>query len=624
MLALPFLAIAQAIDPLPQFTSTTSPTSAIVQRTFGKAFRLTGQSSGCAQFSSNGTLTSTGSGCASSGGTPGAPIHAIQYNNPLGTFVGDANFIRDITDPTNRYGVKIGDVSGATNNWNIYSGSDYSTLNSDSQFYVGQSRNAHVTVDPATQAYENLGLIQDSGTSDILAASQGTAISSNNTGTRGIASGIQGDAVHDGLGTVNNLIGASGYAEVDAGTAVNAISLRAFSVVSGAGLTTNDIGLFVDDQTAGANNWAIKTGLGQVQLGALAGTGTRVVTANTNGVLGTSSIALSGYPFPLTGNATSTLTQFNGGLTAYASSTISALTVTNATTTGQMAFGTGTAFTGINAALPNSLDFWTNGSWRGGFTSGGSLVVGTTTADSLVNLQATAQSGRESLLKARVSDTLASNSSFFVYNGSATDGAFTPSFGGINETSPAAATLQFNGFVTSSSDTSNSAPLVRFLAQRTSNAADPINGTLTAVANRNMFEFSGRDGSSNIVPYAVIDASGRLGLSTSTPNATLWVNGSKGSSATTTAISITLATTTNYLRVTDTSAARTITLPNCNATILGNEYTIKDASGLALVNNITVQRVGTDLIDGATTNVINTNYASRMYKCAAVNAWDVN
>lgn len=32
--------------------------------------------------------------------------------------------------------------------------------------------------------------------------------------------------------------------------------------------------------------------------------------------------AIAGYPFPLAGNATSTLTQFNGGLTAYASSTI--------------------------------------------------------------------------------------------------------------------------------------------------------------------------------------------------------------------------------------------------------------------------------------------------------------
>ena len=43
----------------------------------------------------------------------------------------------------------------------------------------------------------------------------------------------------------------------------------------------------------------------------------------------------SSYDFPLAGNATSTLTQFNGGLTAYSSSTISGLSINgNSTTTG--------------------------------------------------------------------------------------------------------------------------------------------------------------------------------------------------------------------------------------------------------------------------------------------------
>lgn len=54
----------------------------------------------------------------------------------------------------------------------------------------------------------------------------------------------------------------------------------------------------------------------------------------------------SPYPFPLTGNATSTLTQFNGGITAYATSTIGngnlGLTINGAaTTTGQAVFSDG-------------------------------------------------------------------------------------------------------------------------------------------------------------------------------------------------------------------------------------------------------------------------------------------
>src|SRR4051794_39232040 len=59
----PLIAAAQGISQLQQFTSTTSPASAITQTVFGKGFRLTGQSSGCAQFSANGTLTSSGSSC---------------------------------------------------------------------------------------------------------------------------------------------------------------------------------------------------------------------------------------------------------------------------------------------------------------------------------------------------------------------------------------------------------------------------------------------------------------------------------------------------------------------------------------------------------------------------------
>lgn len=103
----------------------------------------------------------------------------------------------------------------------------------------------------------------------------------------------------------------------------------------------------------------------------------------------------SSYPFPLTGNATSTLTQFNGGLTAYSStSTINNLTMinstsTNATTTAQMAFGTGTNFTGINANTANSLDFWSNGLWRGGFSSAGFLGVGTSTPPSELTVATT-------------------------------------------------------------------------------------------------------------------------------------------------------------------------------------------------------------------------------------------
>jgi hypothetical protein len=75
---LPFGATAQGISQLQQFTATTSP-AAITQSVFGKAFRLTGQSSGCAQFSANGTLTSTGASCGTGSGGSGFSTTSTDY-----------------------------------------------------------------------------------------------------------------------------------------------------------------------------------------------------------------------------------------------------------------------------------------------------------------------------------------------------------------------------------------------------------------------------------------------------------------------------------------------------------------------------------------------------------------
>jgi hypothetical protein len=105
---------------------------------------------------------------------------------------------------------------------------------------------------------------------------------------------------------------------------------------------------------------------------------------------GTGSSA-TGYPFPLAGNATSTLTQFNGGLTAYASSTIgngfAGLTVNgNATTTGNAYFArnvgigtttpqavldvTGQALFNIPSTLPATLQ----NTWIAGVIGNGNIA----------------------------------------------------------------------------------------------------------------------------------------------------------------------------------------------------------------------------------------------------------
>ena len=59
--------------------------------------------------------------------------------------------------------------------------------------------------------------------------------------------------------------------------------------------------------------------------------------------------------------------------------------------------------------------------------------------------------------------------------------------------------------------------------------------------------------------------------------------------------------------VTDTAAARTITLSSFDNKE-GNVIIVKDESGGAATNNITVDTEGAETIDGAASQVINANY----------------
>ncbi len=57
----------------------------------------------------------------------------------------------------------------------------------------------------------------------------------------------------------------------------------------------------------------------------------------------------------------------------------------------------------------------------------------------------------------------------------------------------------------------------------------------------------------------------------------------------------------------------TITLPTAQAVLEGRPYVIKDESGAAAANNITVDTQGAELIDGAATDTINSNFQSIGY-----------
>ncbi|TSC92837.1 MAG: hypothetical protein CEN89_419, partial [Candidatus Berkelbacteria bacterium Licking1014_7] len=101
-----------------------------------------------------------------------------------------------------------------------------------------------------------------------------------------------------------------------------------------------------------------------------------------------------------------------------------------------------------------------------------------------------------------------------------------------------------------------------------------------------------------------------VGIGTTAPNSTLHVAGSQTVKRTATAIDYTILASDYYIGVTSTAAARIITLPAAATAAIGKVYIIKDESGGAATNNITIDGNAAETIDGAATKVINANYGS--------------
>lgn len=83
---------------------------------------------------------------------------------------------------------------------------------------------------------------------------------------------------------------------------------------------------------------------------------------------------------------------------------------------------------------------------------------------------------------------------------------------------------------------------------------------------------------------------------------------------------ISAAATTSYYDV-DTTTGVTFTLPAANAVTAGRFYEFKDTTGNASANNITINRAGADTIDGATSVVVDVNYAGRRLISDGTSKW---
>ncbi len=100
----------------------------------------------------------------------------------------------------------------------------------------------------------------------------------------------------------------------------------------------------------------------------------------------------------------------------------------------------------------------------------------------------------------------------------------------------------------------------------------------------------------------------RIAIGGATLNSTLQVNGSLAVNRTTVAdAAYTIVATDHIVTYTALTTGRIVTLPTA-ASITGREYIIKDESGNAGTNNITVATTSSQTIDGASTRAISTAY----------------
>lgn len=136
-------------------------------------------------------------------------------------------------------------------------------------------------------------------------------------------------------------------------------------------------------------------------------------------------------------------------------------------------------------------------------------------------------------------------------------------------------------------------------------------------------------GGTTTIPLAVavdgtekmrVSSSGYVGIGTTGPGSTLHVSGSYQAAVSALTTNTTLDATHQVVTVDASGGARTITLPDCVAGILGRTYRIKKIDSSA--NTVTLARTGSDdTFDGATSYTITNQYQSVDVVCVSTTLW---
>lgn len=200
-------------------------------------------------------------------------------------------------------------------------------------------------------------------------------------------------------------------------------------------------------------------------------------------------------------------------------------TIRNKNASGYIVFGAGSGTERMRLSATGSLSIGTTSANArlhvkgSGLTSSTKTISLTNSSDSeyfsvndvgTIAITKISESGtRESVLTARVNDD--STSVFGIGNATGANAVFSPVFYGY-ASNASYTPLVFRSFINSGID-SGTGPVMIFDAMRTSNTADPANGTFSAIVTRPLFSFRNY---TTVLLQMQVD--GKIGINTATPD----------------------------------------------------------------------------------------------------------
>lgn len=215
-----------------------------------------GKAGACTQFSSG-----AGSGMAIGGTVTGGTAGSVLFVGAGPVLSQDnANLFWDSTNKFISAGPQVG-FSGDADFYRTSGSQVFTNLNT-----------VTATMASNSEAYGLVGVFESTTTPSLL--NQGGLLGISQGGVNSISThfiGVSGVAENNGGSGASSFIGIRGATIqlANAGAALNSlISVQADSAFKSAGTTPTDVyGVKVEDQTAGVNNYGIRTGRGKVELG---------------------------------------------------------------------------------------------------------------------------------------------------------------------------------------------------------------------------------------------------------------------------------------------------------------------------------------------------------------------